>query len=114
LNKRYTGIKDSYEWKQGISKKLIKNKEKIVNMYKKEEKSMVEIAGEFGVCASTIYQFLVRNRIIVQRKAREGELLIYPIERKKDKEILPYMERISPELRMIHKRNQEINNRLII
>jgi transposase-like protein len=104
--------KDSYYRKQEIHKMLVANTEKIVNMYKNEKKRIPSIAEEFGVCPATIYYLLVRNNAINHRKKRSSSPM-YPKERKRETNLRPFIERISPELQIMLLKNSEINNRFI-
>lgn len=104
--------KDSYYRKQEVHKILIENTEKIINMYKNEKKRIPNIAEEFGVCAATIYYLLVRNDAINHKKTRSSRPM-YPRERRKERNLRPFIERISPELQIMLLKNSEINNKFM-
>ncbi len=105
--------KDIYSKNEHIHRRLVENTERIVNMYK-EKKSIEKIAEELGVSFSAIYSLLIKNNALGNKKKKEetGQRKIYP-SRRKEENIKPFYERISPELQIILKRNQEINNRYV-
>lgn len=102
--------KDIYSRNEHIHKWLVENAEKIVNMYK-GKKSIKKIAEEMGVSFSAIYSLLIKSDAFSNKKKKEetGQRKIYPTKRKEEN-LKPFYERISPELQIILKRNQEINN----
>jgi hypothetical protein len=105
--------KDIYSRNEHIHKWLTENAKKIVDMYKKK-KSIKKIAEEMGVGFTSIYSLLIKNNALGNKKKKEetGQRKIYP-SRRKEENLKPFYERISPELQIMLRRNQEINNRLI-
>ena len=97
-----------YEQNQIKHKKMIENTDRIIAM-QKEGKNTKDIAKEIGVSHATIYYFLIHHHIIEKKR---GERIPYARRRKNEfeKKLKPFMERISPELRAMIKRNTEINN----
>ena len=97
-----------YEQNQIKHKKIIENESKIIAM-QKEGKNTKEIAKEMGVSHATIYYFLIHHHIIEKKR---GERIPYARRRKNEseKKLKPFMERISPELKAIIKRNTAMNN----
>jgi transposase len=102
--------KDIYSRNEHIHKWLTENAKKIVNMYE-EKISIKKIAEEMGVGFTAIYSLLIKNNALGNKKKKEetGQRKIYPSKRKEEN-LKPFYERISPELQMMLKRNQEINN----
>ena len=97
-----------YEENQIKHKKMIENADRIIAM-QKEGKNTKEIAKEMGVSHATIYYFLIRRHIIEKKR---GERIPYARRRKNEfeKKLKPFMERISPELKAMIKRNTTLNN----
>ncbi len=87
--------------------RIIENTDKIIKMHN-EGKKTIDIAKAMGVSHATIYSLLIKKGIIeTTRKPRP----LYSHRKKVEQENLkPFMERISPELRAMIKRNTEINN----
>ena len=97
-----------YEQNQIKHKKIIENESKIIAM-QKEGKNTKEIAKEMGVSHATIYYFLIHHHIIEKKR---GERIPYARRRKNElkKKLKPFIERISPELKAMIKRNTAMNN----
>jgi predicted DNA-binding protein YlxM (UPF0122 family) len=107
--------KDIYSRNEHIHKWLIENAENIINMYNEEKKSIKKIAEEMGVSFTAIYSLLVKGNSFSgkKKKGETGQRGIYPIKRKEEKNLKPFMERISPELKETLRRNTEINNKFV-
>jgi len=97
-----------YDENQAKHKKIVANTENIIKWHV-EGKNLKEIAEIMGVSHATIYYLLIKKGII--QKCRK---VITPYSRKRkseyEKKLKPFMERISPELRAMIKRNTEIND----
>ena len=96
-----------YEENKIKHKKIVKNTDRIIAMHN-EGKKTTEIAKVMGVSPPSIYYLLLKKGIINRVKKSR------PLYRHKKKveqgDVKPFMERISPELRAMIKRNTEINN----
>ena len=89
--------------------RIIENTDRIIAMHN-EGKKTIDIAKEMGVSHATIYCMLIKKGIIEStRKPRP----LYSHRKKVEENIKPFMERISPELRAMIKKNTEINNERI-
>jgi len=96
-----------YELNKSKHQRVLDNKDRIIEMKEKGFPTRV-IAERFGVTHPTIYYFLVKHGII---EKKNEERLLYPRRRRAEQgDVKPFMERISPELKAMIKRNTEINN----
>jgi len=87
--------------------RIIENTDKIIAMHN-EGKKTTDIAKLMGVSHATIYGLLIKKGII--ESTRKKRILYSHKEKVEHKNLKPFMERISPELRAAIKRNTEINN----